>query len=122
LASMFSVQQYISDPAVAKAYGAQQAVEFGQFLGLQSVILEGDALEIITALGRLEDEAGKYGNLIMDARRLFRAFWSWDISHVRRDDNMVAHTLVKFAVSYEQTKVWFESYRHVSCFLGLVNS
>jgi hypothetical protein len=36
------------------------------------VILEGDALEIIMALGRLEDEAGKYDNLIMDARRMFR--------------------------------------------------
>jgi hypothetical protein len=33
-------------------------VEFGQFLGLQPVILKGDALEIITALRRLEDEAG----------------------------------------------------------------
>jgi hypothetical protein len=38
------------------------------------VILEGDALEITTALGRMKVEAGKYGNLILDAKSLLRGF------------------------------------------------
>lgn len=81
------------------------------------MILEGDALGIITALGRTEMEAGKYGSLIMDTRSLLRGFRSWDINHIRREGNMVAHTLAKFVVSSKQTKVWFES--HLTCLLEL---
>jgi hypothetical protein len=110
VASICSVQHHVFDSAIAEAYGACQALEFGRFLDLQSVFLEGDALEISTALGRMDDESGKYGNLIMDARRLFRGFHFWNITHVRREGNMVAHSLAKFVVSFEQTRVWFESY------------
>jgi hypothetical protein len=70
-------------------------------------------------LDRTEIEAGKYVNLILDARRLLMGFRSCDISHVRRECNIVAHTLVKFYVSSKQTKVWFESYP--TCLLKLVN-
>jgi hypothetical protein len=89
---MSSVQQYISDPSIAEAYGARQAIEFGHFLGLQSVIVEGDALEIVSGLGRPGDGDGRYGNLLEDARRLLLDFRVWDIRHVRRDGS-------KFAVS-----------------------
>jgi hypothetical protein len=58
---MCSVQRYIYDPTVAEAYGAPQAAEFGRFLGLNSVILEGDALAIISALGRTEVDDSNYG-------------------------------------------------------------
>jgi len=92
LACMRSVQQYIFDPAVAEAYGARQAAEFGRFLGLNSVLLEGDALAIILALGRIEVDDGNYGSLIMDARNILQGFGSWGLSHIRREGNMVAHT------------------------------
>jgi hypothetical protein len=85
MASMCSLQQYISNPSVAKACGARQAIEFGRFLGLNSVIVEVDAIEIISTLGKTEEEAGKFGSLIMDARSLLRGFLSWDISHVRHE-------------------------------------
>jgi hypothetical protein len=121
VASMCSVQHHISDPAIAEAYGARQALEFalefGRFLDLQLVFLEGNALEITTTLGRMDDESGKYGNLIMDARRLFRGFHLWNITHVRRESNMVAYSLAKFVVSSKQTRVWFESYS--TCLSGV---
>jgi hypothetical protein len=113
-ASMSSVQRYISNPAITKAYGARQAVEFGHFLGLQSVIVEGDALEIVSALGCPRDGDGRYGNLLEDARRLQVDFRVWDIRHVRQDGNKVAHTLAKFAVSQQQNHVFGSSLtRHV---------
>jgi hypothetical protein len=68
----------------------------------------------------MDDEYSKYGNLIMDARRLFRGFRSWNITHVRRESNMVAHSFAKFAVSLEQTRVWFELY--LTCLSGVVLS
>jgi hypothetical protein len=42
---------------------------------MQSVILEGDALEIIAALGGNDDGAGKC-NFIVEARRLLMGFMS----------------------------------------------
>ncbi|XP_062152877.1 uncharacterized protein LOC133861169 [Alnus glutinosa] len=106
VASMCTVQHYISDSVIAEA-STIATLEFGKFLNLQSIFLEGDPLEITTALGRLDDDSSKYGNLIMDARRMFRGFRSWNISHVRRDGNMVAHSLAKFVISLKQTRVWF---------------
>lgn len=120
LASLCSVQRYKLDPAIAEAYGARQAAEFGRFLGLQSVILEGDDLKIIVELGKNDDGAGKYSNFIVEGRRLLMGFMSWDVRHVRREGNKVAHTLAKFVVSHQQNQFWFESYS--TCLLGLVNS
>jgi hypothetical protein len=90
-----------------EAYGARQIAKFGRFLGLNSVILEGDALAIISALGRTEVDYCNYGCLIMDAKNILRGFGSWGLSHIRRKGNMVAHILAKFVVFSEQTKVRF---------------
>jgi len=70
------------------------------------VIVEGDALEIVSALGCPRDGDGRYGNLL--------DFRVWDIRHVRQDGNKVAHTLAKFAVSQQQNHVFGSSLtRHV---------
>jgi len=120
LASLCSVQRYISDSTVAEAYGARLAVEFGIFLGLRSIILEGDASEIIQALRSSDSVLGKFGSLISDAQNLLSSFGFYACTHVRREGNRVAHTLAKFAISSEHNKVWFQSYQ--TCLSGLVNS
>jgi hypothetical protein len=120
LASLCSVQRYISDSTVAEAYGARLAVEFGIFLGLRSIILEGDASEIIQALRSSDSVLGKFGSLISDAQNLLSSFGFYACTHVRREGNRVAHTLAKFAISSEHNKVWFQSYP--TCLSGLVNS
>ncbi len=61
--------------------------------------MEGDALEIIQVLRSFEVVLGKYGSLISNARNLLSSFGSYDFSHVRREGNRVAYTLVKFAIS-----------------------
>lgn len=107
LGAMCSVHRYISDPTIAEAYGARQAAEFGCFLGLQTVILEGHALEVVAALGRDDEGAGKYGNLDGEARRILNGSRSWTVHHVRREGNQAAHTVAQFAVSQQRNKVWF---------------
>lgn len=77
-------------------------------------------LRLLRLSGKTEVEASKYERLIMDARSLLGGFRSCDISHIRRECNMVAHTLAKFVVSSKQTKVWFES--HSTRLLGHANS
>jgi hypothetical protein len=104
------------DSTITEAYGARQAVEFGLFLGIQTILLKGDALEITNSLNNTEGNAG----FIADTRAILRGFGSWDVSHVKREGNRVAHALAKFVISSEQNKVWFESYP--TCLLRLVNS
>lgn len=98
-ASMCSVQQYISDPTTTEAFGARLGVEFGCHLRFQSIILEGDAKEVVIALGRDDNGLGKYGSLIVDAREILAGFQSWAVSHVRREGNEAAHQLAKLVVS-----------------------
>lgn len=119
LASLCSVQRYIFDPSIAEAYGERLVAEFEIFLGLRSVIVEGDAVEIIHALRSSESVLGKYGSLISDACNLLSFFGFYDFSHVRREGNRVAHTFAKFAISSEQNKVWLVSFP--TCLSGLVN-
>jgi hypothetical protein len=120
MAAMCSFQRYISDSSVAKAYGARLCAEFGLYLGLRFVILEGDALEIVEELNRVIEDEGNLGNLIGKTRLLLRSFDCWSVNHVNREGNKVAHTLAKYAVSHPQNCVWFQSYP--SCLSGYVLS
>jgi hypothetical protein len=110
IAVMCSSQRYISDSSVAEAFGARLCAEFGLFMGLRSVILEGDALEVVQELKRVNEDAGHLGNLIGEIRFLLRSFDCWSINHVKREGNKVAYTLAKFAISHPHNRVWFDSF------------
>jgi hypothetical protein len=75
-------------------------VEFGREMGLYLIELEGDAHEIISALGNSVEFASSYGCIISKTRQTLGSFCSWRISHVRREGNMAAHLLAKFVVSH----------------------
>jgi hypothetical protein len=49
-ATMCSSKPYVSDPTVAEALGARQAVELCRNLGFQNILLEGDAKEIVSEI------------------------------------------------------------------------
>jgi hypothetical protein len=100
-AAMCAVVPYIRDPTVAEAIGARRAVQFGQEMGFSLIELEGDAREIILALGNPTEAANIYGNLVSETRKILESFRSWKISHVRREGNMAAHLLALFAVSLQ---------------------
>jgi len=70
-AAMCAVIPYIRDPTVAEALGARRAVEFGRDMGYEAIELEGDASEIVEAIGNSAKTANRFGGII---RRLVR-FW-----------------------------------------------
>jgi ribonuclease HI len=100
---------YIRDPTVAEAIAARRAVQFGCNMGFESIELEGDAREIILALGSSAEADSIYGNTMFEARQMLETFLSWRISHVRREWNMAAHLLAKFAISQQSQRVWLNS-------------
>jgi len=113
IASKCSYHRYISDPLVAEALGAKLCVEFGIFLGIKSVVIEGDAVGVVNALNRSVVDEGIITNLITETRLKLGNYDRWSIKHVRRDGNKIAHSLAKLAISHFQNQVWLGSYPSV---------
>jgi hypothetical protein len=77
-------------------------VEFSRDLEMQNIILEGDALEIAHALQKEGQFWSRYGQLIVDAKKMLKSLRY--VRHVKREANIVVHYLVKAAIqqSFEQ--------------------
>ncbi|XP_035546313.1 uncharacterized protein LOC118348520 [Juglans regia] len=87
------------DPALAEAYGALIAVQFGLELGLSQVIIEGDSLQVINALKREEERCNSASMFVEEAKHLLNFFAKWEVSYVRRNGNYIAHLLAKNTLS-----------------------
>jgi hypothetical protein len=97
---------HISDPPMAEAMAAREAVQLGRFLGGRRFILEGDALEVVSALRKEEDSMGSIGQIINDMKILMNDGAQWKVQHVRREGNRAAHTLAKFGIQQMETQQW----------------
>ncbi|KAF5449783.1 hypothetical protein F2P56_030195 [Juglans regia] len=99
IASKRTKKHLFPDPALAEAYGALIAVQFGVELGLSQVIIEGDSLQVINSLKREEEGCNSASMFIEEAKHLLNSFAKWEVSHVRRNGNYIVHLLAKNALS-----------------------
>jgi hypothetical protein len=74
-----------------------QAALFCKEIGVNNVIVEGDASTIIKALQEEEPNGSRYGHFIEEARMIFNSLPNWQPNHVRRSLNGVVHCLAKLA-------------------------
>ena len=92
-----------------EAYAARSAIELMSDLGLKEVDFEGDSQTIVNALLNPEPCCALYGHLVNDTKLIAQASLSVHFLHVKRDGNLVAHSLAKrtkFSMPFE---VWMES-------------
>jgi len=108
VAAMCAFLPYIKDPTTAEAIVARRAVEFGREMGFASIELEGDAREVVLALGRAEACEAVFGSIIMETRLLLQSFQFYSVSHIRREGNRAAHCLAKFAIAHKCHHVWID--------------
>ena len=92
----------------AEFVGALMAAEFSRDLGLQDLILEGDSISIVNVLRSSVPNWSPFGQIIEDACGILFSRRSWDVMHVKREANMVAHFLAKNAILTSQEEVWME--------------
>jgi hypothetical protein len=109
-ASSCSTRPHVVDPSVAKALGPRQGVELCIELGLQSVLLEGDAKEIVNDIAKGGVSSGSCGSIIDHTRSLLSHVHTWAIQHVPREFNAAAHKLARFAIDKLQHRVWRDSF------------
>jgi len=72
-------------------------LEFAAELGFDRVVVEGD-LSIV--MNGLKTSLSSYGLLILNVCVFENLFSKLSYSHVKRDDNKVAHYLAKLVVNY----------------------
>ena len=77
------------DPAAAEALGAYHATLFSQEVGVNQLILEGDAQQVVIAVNSGVSQDFRYGQLVEDTRTIFflRSFVKWECRHVCRQFN-----------------------------------
>ena len=92
-------------PDEVEALAALKAVSLARDLGFRNVILEGDSLDMIKALKSAEDSLYPTGLLVDDVKRVASSFERLVYSHVKRNDNRVAHSLAKNALCIPDSQV-----------------
>ncbi|XP_022751575.1 uncharacterized protein LOC111300197 [Durio zibethinus] len=81
---------HVRDPIVAEARALYTAMEFSKQLGIQSIIVEGDALELVNQLISEEENLLIIGELIQKAKTLKQCFIQFAATHIKREGNKAA--------------------------------
>ena len=95
-------------PDEVEALAALKAVTFAHELGFRNAILEGDSPGLIKALKSTESSPSPTGLLVDDVKRVAISFERLLYSHVKRNDNRVAHSLAKNALHIPNLQIWME--------------
>ena len=98
-------RHHISDPPMVEVLACREAVQLGRSLGGRSFILDGDALEVVSAL-KEEDSIGSFGQIINDMKLLMNDGAHWQVQHVRHEGNRVGHILAKLGTQQMETQQW----------------
>jgi hypothetical protein len=108
LKSMMRIGLWDSAAAEALALGSLLVI-LGQEIGVQKMILEGDAAkQIIDAIQEKDRQDSMIGHLIDDVRLSLNNIPECKVDHVHREANRVAHGLTKLALKSGNETVWLE--------------
>jgi hypothetical protein len=101
----------------------QAALCTGEFccdLGLHDTILEDDFSQVVNVVNAFGPNWCRYGQLVVDIQMVLSTWRVWQIRHICRVANFVAHGLAKAAIKQIMIRVWteeiFESIRDVVAF------
>lgn len=83
-----------------------RGVEFAAELGFDRVVVEGDSIIVMNGL---KTSLSSYGLLISNACVFQNSFYELSYSHVKREDNKVAHYLAKLVVNYLNNIIWMKN-------------
>ncbi|KAJ0089020.1 hypothetical protein Patl1_32530 [Pistacia atlantica] len=96
------------DVHLAESFAALQAVILVADIGINQIILEWDALQVVNDLLRDKENWGQVGLISMDTKAISRNFQTFSVHHVKRASNVIAHTLAKDALTIDDVLVELE--------------
>lgn len=77
-------------------------------LGLKDVIVEGDAKVVMSALFNSNTPLSSIQKVTEGAKFLLQSFNSWRTNHIRRNSNIAAHLLARYAYNVTDSVVLVE--------------
>ncbi|KAF5475513.1 hypothetical protein F2P56_007313 [Juglans regia] len=90
-----------------EAIAALRALQFISHLGISHLILEGDSLIVVEAIQSTSIVEFSYSPTIREIKLLLSQFQSYDILHVGRQGNGIAHKMARHARVVENTLQWW---------------
>ncbi|PKA48755.1 hypothetical protein AXF42_Ash018697 [Apostasia shenzhenica] len=105
------------EPTLAKCLAVEQAFALAEKIKASNIWIESDSLEAI----KLIQDTGKDIFIIRPhlkaKKNRMKLLSNSIITHIRQEDNRVAHTLARYALHIETQKVWF---KEAPCFIQAV--
>ena len=108
LASLSQNIPQVCRPLDIETLAASRALKFATELGFNKVVLEGDCEVLMKALKGGDQFLSTVGLVMDDIRDDANLFYQLRYSHVRREVNKVAHSLVRHALKITNFVVWME--------------
>ncbi|KAK8532151.1 hypothetical protein V6N12_053597 [Hibiscus sabdariffa] len=99
---------FTMDPEMAEVKACEQAILLARDLGFRKVIIEGDALNVISKLNSLVEDRSDISAIVKNIQDVRKQFQIISFVHVRRRCNRVAHILAKDYGSATTHMVWIE--------------
>ncbi|XP_048493125.1 uncharacterized protein LOC125493684 [Beta vulgaris subsp. vulgaris] len=93
---------------VGEAMAVRQGIKVAMEAGFLSFIIETDNTTVYHALKNKKTEASAFGLILKDIYLLLSSCVNISYSWVRREGNMVAHSLAKKSISMGELGVWLE--------------
>ncbi|KAJ0008133.1 hypothetical protein Pint_29753 [Pistacia integerrima] len=108
MATMRMKKTMFPDVHLAESFAALQAVILAADIGINQIILERDALQVVNDLLRDEENWGQAALISMDTKAISRNFQTFSVHHVKRASNVIVHSLAKDALTIDDVLVELE--------------
>ncbi|XP_075664975.1 uncharacterized protein LOC142634559 [Castanea sativa] len=97
MAGMSAKGEYVHNSDEAEALGCRKALEFSMEAEFSNLVIEGDNSNVIRAIASSTINNSLYGQIVDDIRHYISGRQFVAFSCVKREGNMVAHSLARFA-------------------------
>ena len=86
-------------------------MEFAIEAGFQNLVIEGDNSNVMRAISSTVPNNSFFGHIVDDIRHFISGRQSVGFSCVKREGNMVTHSLARFARNIVEDRYWMEDDR-----------
>jgi ribonuclease HI len=106
LAARSSTKKGVLEPKIGETVASYHATQLCNFMGLQKVILEGDAKLVVDAINAKDNNWSSIRHLVEDTCSILQSNSQWKCVHLNRSANMPAYRLAKLATIDVIDKLW----------------
>ena len=113
IATMACPVKNIDDPRILEAIAIAQGIKLAKEILISGFTIESDCLGVVNQVNKSEEDLSAHGHLVQMIKEELKSPSCMGVTHVRREGNVPAHSLAKFACNIAECRVWIEEGLHV---------